>query len=170
MEGEGQWKMNEGKLKNSRPPWVEAVITLPFFSPHPSLPRQTKFWQCCPPVAPTLHFLSIISLFLRHVPAHTCWLALSASWSLTLSRLEGPHWEPLKKPSCRWHVIAVLSKDKIHRLETWFSTKCEYLYTNHAQILNRGNLSVGQITFFKLIWIRLVSAFRKTCHYSRINW
>lgn len=98
--------MNEGKLKNSRPPWVEAVITLPFFSLHPSLPRQTKFWQCCPPVAPTLYFLSIISLFLRHVPAHTCWLALSASWSLTLSGLEDPHWELFLKNQAvggMWH-------------------------------------------------------------------
>ena len=81
----GQWKIDEGKLKNSRPPWVGAVITLPFFSPHPSLPRQTKFWHCCPPAAPTLRFLSIISLFLRHLPALRCWLALSASWSLRLS-------------------------------------------------------------------------------------
>lgn len=58
---------------------------------------------------------------------------------------------------------------KIHRLETWFSTNCEYLHRNNAQILIGGNLLVGQIKFFELIWTWLVLSLRNTCHYSCIN-
>lgn len=45
-----------------------------FFSLYPSFPHQTKFWHCCPPATPTLHFLSIISLCLHHILTLICWL------------------------------------------------------------------------------------------------
>lgn len=75
-----------------------------FFSLYPSFPHQTKFWHCCPPAAPTLHFLSIISLFPHRRPTLTCWLVLFCLLNPSCSPVSMVH-------KLLWNVTAAISEN-----------------------------------------------------------